>query len=289
MYLYMDGAMDNSDYSLSEDKQYFNSALAKWNARDYRSALSDCNNALAINNLHGQSIRLKGMLHYSLGELEEARESYLKTIELDDACLEDFFDLGKIENSLGEFKASAVHLLEAIAINSMRKGDSSESFDLDMFAKSSYYLSNSFLNLGEYTLGIKIYEACIDKWDLNTDESSRFNAEFLRLAACLYSGNKDGEKAKAAISRALSLNPSSGKIWYDSGVIKRESGDLEGAIEDFEKSHKLDPSLNSAGHNIGSIYFDLGNNEEACKYWKIGADLGNQSSKALWQKHCSND
>ena len=61
----MDGAMDNSDYSLSEDKQYFNSALAKWNARDYRSALSDCNNNWS-SITHGQSIRLKGMLHYSL-------------------------------------------------------------------------------------------------------------------------------------------------------------------------------------------------------------------------------
>ena len=285
----MVGAMDNSEYSLSEDKKYFNSALAKWNAGDYIGALSDCNKALSINSLHGQSIRLKGMLHYSIGELKEARESYLKTIELDDACLEDFFDLGKIENSLGEFEASAVHLLEAIAINSMREGGSSESFDLVMFARSSYYLCNSYLNIGENKLGIKIYEACIDKWDFDADGSSEFNAEFFRLAACLYSENKDADKAKEIIVRALALNPSSATIWYDSGVIKRESGDLNGAIEDFEKSRRINPSLNSSAHNIGSIYFDLGNNEKACEYWKIGASLGNQNSQALIEKHCSDE
>ena len=68
------------------------------------------------------------MLHYSLGELQEAREFYLKTIELDDACLEDFYDLGKVENSLGEFESSTVHLLKAIAINSPRDEDSAEVF-----------------------------------------------------------------------------------------------------------------------------------------------------------------
>lgn len=289
MSLVMVGAMDNSDYSPSEDKKYFNSALEKWNAGDYRSALSDCNQALAINGLHGKSIRLKGMLHYSLGELEEAREFYLKTIELEDACLEDFFDLGKIENSLGEFEASAIHLLQAIAINSQREEDSEESLDLVMLARSSYYLCNSFLNVGEYELGIKIYEECIDKWNLNRDGSSEFNAEFLRLAACLYSHNKDGDKAKEIIVRALALNPSSATIWYDSGVIKREAGDLDGAIEDFKKSRRINPSLNSSAHNIGSIYFDLGKNEKVCEYWKIGASLGNQNSQALIEKHCSDE
>lgn len=274
----------NIDY-----RDYFNTALSEWKAGDLRSALRNCNKALEINSIHGQSIRLKGLLHYSLGELKQAREIYLKTIELEVTYVEDFFDLGKIENSLGEFEASATHLLQAIAINVQREEDSSESIDLAMFAKSSYYLANSFLNLGEYRLGINAYEKCFGMWDWNEEEYSKFNAEFLRLAACLYSGNKDSEKAQAAITSAQSLDPTSAKIWYDSGVIKRELSDLEGAIRDFEKSYEINPSLNSASHNIGSIYFDLGNNEKACEYWKIGASLGNQNSQVLLEKHCSDE
>ena len=118
---------------------------------------------------------------------------------------------------------------------------------------------------------------------------SEFNAEFLRLAACLYSHNKDGDKAKEIIVRALALNPSSATVWYDSGVIKREAGDLNGAIDDFEKSYEIDPSFNSAIHNIGSLYFELGKNKKACKYWKIGADQGNQNSQTLLERHCSDE
>ncbi|WP_244272444.1 tetratricopeptide repeat protein [Synechococcus sp. N5] len=270
-------------------REYFNTALSEWKAGDLRSALSNCNKALEINNSHGQSIRLKGLLHYSLGELKQARKIYLKTIELEETYVEDFFDLGKIENSLGEFEASTTHLLQAIAINMQKRDDSNESFDLAMLAKSSYYLANSFLNLGEYKLGINAYEKCLDMWDWSEEEYSKFNAEFLRLAACLYSGNKDSEKAQEAITRAQSLDPTSAEIWYDSGVIKRESGDLEGAIRDFKKSYEINPSLNSAAHNIGSIYFDLGNNKKACEYWTIGASLGNQNSQALIEKHCSDE
>ena len=273
--------MDLADWQL-----YFNAALEKWNTGDHAGSLADCETALRLKPDHDKSIRLKGMLHYSLGELEDARVAYLKTIELEDADLYDYFDLGKIENKLGIHESAAIHLGNAIKINLQMRADQAESFDWSIFRQSSYYLANSFFNLEEYECGILVFAKWCDVHDASEDVSPYFEAEFLRLAACLYDGSGDKESAMEVINRALDLDQSSAEIWYDRGVIKRDSGDLDGAIDDFKKAFDLNPSFGMAVHNIGSICFDRGEQEDACRYWGIGARLGHGNSKALYEKYC---
>ena len=273
--------MDLADWQL-----YFNAALEKWNTGDHAGSLADCETALRLKPDHDKSIRLKGMLHYSLGELEDARVAYLKTIELEDADLYDYFDLGKIENKLGIHESAAIHLGNAIKINLQMRADQAESFDWSIFRQSSYYLANSFFNLEEYECGILVFTKWCDVHDASEDMGPFFEAEFLRLAACLYDGSGDKESAMEVINRALDLDQLASEIWYDRGVIKRDSGDLDGAIDDFKKAFDLNPSFGMAVHNIGSICFDRGEQEDACRYWGIGARLGHGNSKALYEKYC---
>jgi len=272
---------------LSDWQLYFNSALKKWNAGDHHGSMADCEMALRINPNHSQSIRLRGVLLYSLGELTDARVAYLETIELEDSCLYDFFDLGKIENKLGMHESAAIHLGKAIKINLQMRADQAESFDWSIFRQSSYYLANSFFNLEEYECGILAFTKWYDMHDGSEDIGPFCEAEFLRLAACLYDGSGDKERATEVINRALDLDQSSAEIWYDRGVIKRDSGDLDGAVDDFKKAFDLNPAFGMAVHNIGSICFDRGEQEEACRYWSIGADLGHLNSRTARDQYCS--
>ena len=264
----------------------FNSALYKWNEGDYDGALIDCESALRINPEHNKSIRLRGAVLYSLGELDEARSAYLKTVELDDVCLEDYFDLGRLENRLGLHESARTHLLCAIAINFKMREDNPESFDWDIYDRSSYYLANSFFNLESYKSGIRVFSKWREMHENGESGHPSFDAEFLRTAACLYDGLGEKETALNSISRALLLDPSSPEIWYDSGVIKRDSGNTRGAVDDFRRAFELNPSFGSAVHNIGSIYFDLGDMEKACHYWVIGANLGHANSQMAREKYC---
>ena len=274
--------MDLADWQL-----HFNSALEKWKAGNHHGSMADCQKALQINPNHSQSIRLKGILHYSLGDLADARMAYLKTIELEDADLYDYFDLGKIENKLGMHESAAVHLGNSIKINLQKRADQTESFDWSIFRQSSYYLANSFFNLEEYESGIIVFDKWRDMHDGSEDVGPLFEAEFLRLAACLYDGSGERKRAIEVINRALDLDQSSAEIWYDRGVIKRDSGDLDGAIDDFKKAVELNPSFGMAVHNIGSICFDRGDQEEACRYWSIGSDLGHLNSSISRNRYCS--
>ena len=264
----------------------FNSALYKWNEGDYAGGLIDCESALELNPEHNKSIRLRGVLLYSLGELDEARSAYLMTIELDDACLEDYFDLGRLENKLGLHESAATHLLSAIAVNFKMREDNHESFDWDIFDRSSYYLANSFFNLESYRSGISIFTKWRELHENGESGHPNFDAEFLRIAACLYDGLGEKEAALDLISRALVLDPSSPEIWYDSGVINRDSGNNRGAVDDFRRAFELNPAFGSAVHNIGSIYFDLGDMEKACHYWGIGANLGHANSQTIRERYC---
>ena len=273
--------MNLKDYQVN-----FNNALEKWNNGDLDGALIECENALKLNSEFSKAIRLKAWIHYRLAQLIEAREFYIKLIRLKQAELTDFYDIGKIENSLGEHEQAVLYLAYCLSINSPATGDLYAPFDAEIFAKSSYYLANSFYNLEDHEKANKICQDWMNYWDLSEAKYAEFNAEFLRLTACTYDALGNSDIALKTINNALRLNSKSSKIYYDCGVIKRDSGDLQGALNDFKKSFELDPRFGSAIHNIGSIYFDKGETKKACEYWQIGSKLGNENSKLLLDRHC---
>jgi tetratricopeptide (TPR) repeat protein len=94
-------------------------------------------------------------------------------------------------------------------------------------------------------------------------------------------------KAIEAISTAIDLDPDSQYYRFNRGVLKRKSADHQGDIEDFTKAFEIDPSFAEAVYEIGSIYFDIGDSEKACKNWKIGSELEHANSQILLNKHCN--
>ena len=273
--------------NLEDHQIHFNNALKKWNDRDLRGALIECENALGLNSEFPKAIRLKAWIHYRLTQLNEAKAAYIKLIRLKKAELTDFYDMGKIENILGEHEQAILYLEYCMSINSPAVEDLYAPFDAWIFAKSSYYLANSLYNLEEHQKASQVCQDWINYWDISEATYTEFNAEFLRLSACIYDELGDRQIAFKTISKALELNSKCSKIYYDSGVIKRGCGDIRGALIDFKKSFELEPSFMSAVHNIGSIYLELGEVTLACEYWKKGSKLGNVNSKTQLEKHCS--
>jgi tetratricopeptide (TPR) repeat protein len=266
----------NCDACREKHYYYYNRAYTKTLKEDLEGALLDCDLALGIAPEYFRPIRLKAKTYYQLGDLCSAKEAYLRIIGLDNADMIDYQELGSIENKLDLFESAAEYLEQS---NQMNKSPSGDPTDPETFLKSSYYLAHSLYRMGDYQKAITVTMECEKYCDLN--------AEFLRVLACAYDCNGDSEKALEVINRAITLDDSTAEIWYDRGVIRRDSGNLEGAVEDFKKAIEINPSFTSAYHNIGSIAWrDMGDREMGCSYWKKAADLGDEDSKELHTRNC---
>lgn len=266
----------NCDACTDKHYYYYNRAFAKHLKEDLAGALEDCDLAHRVYPNYIKPIRLKAKTHFQLGALRLAKEWYVKILDRHGEDFYDWNELGTIQNKLDNHESAVGCLRQSIRLN---LGNEQSPSDSDVLTKSSYYLSHSFYRLGEYQDAVTVALEC--------EQYCILNAEYLRVLACVYDEMGDSAMALETINRAITLDDSSAEIWYDRGVIRRDIGDLEGALEDFKKAIAINPSFTSAYHNIGSIaWYDLGNREMGCSYWKKAADLGDESSKDLYTKNC---
>ena len=267
--------IENPDFNQKE-WCYFNRAYAEFYKGNFSNALGDCNSALEIDPDYTSASRMRAKIYYQLGEHIKARADYLEVANQGEASFVDFQELGTVEHMLGNHNAAITYLESSLSKN--RSKDHAHPLSKEAFIGASYYLSASHYSLENYEDSLGVSRKCEEYHDLS--------AEYLRLISCVYDDSGDSEKAIETINRALALDNTIPGIWYDRGVIRRDSGDLEGAIADFKQAFALDPSFTSACHNIGSINMDIGNMTQACHYWRMASDLGDQGSKRLVDEYC---
>lgn len=283
----------NTDHTRNTPEYYFNSAHEKYESGHYEDALDDCISALKIDSKHVKAMRLKGYLYLSLRQQDAARESFLDLINNNkDLLARDFLDLGSVEVALTQYKSASEHLSKAIEGN-IDKGLSSSPSELQAldsweFSRAVYKLILSCYELGHYQSALEI----LSKWEktneLNSSNKmhrSKHGAPHYVLVAEIYDAMLNPVMAIEAISKAIYLDPESQYYRFNRGFLKRKSKDYQSAINDFAKAFEIDPSFAEAVYEIGSIYFDLGDCEQAYKYWKIGSDLGDVNSQTLLDKH----
>ena len=75
--------------------------------------------------------------------------------------------------------------------------------------------------------------------------------------------NKDPAKAVKMSNKALETFPDNSMYLERNGYLKWKAGDLDSALQSTIKAIELKPDLIDAHINLGSIYQDLGNLDEA--------------------------
>lgn len=107
--------------------------------------------------------------------------------------------------------------------------------------------------------------ACIEQGDLEEGlEAFRAIANanpeipevFNNLGAiCAAMGRHD--EAETAFGRAVELTPDAANPWYNRGLMRFETGNNLGALEDFRQAHTLDPTDPEFLNNLGVVHFQL--------------------------------
>ena len=78
------------------------------------------------------------------------------------------------------------------------------------------------------------------------------------------------------------------KEYYDSGNLKANQNDFEGAIEDYTKAIELNPDYDYFYTNRGVSKENLGDLKGACADWKEAARLGDKYYAAKWVRNQCN-
>ncbi|HUL43331.1 MAG TPA: tetratricopeptide repeat protein [Bacteroidota bacterium] len=90
--------------------------------------------------------------------------------------------------------------------------------------------------------------------------------------------------AKTYYERAISLDPTLDHAYNNLGSICAQEGDRERAIELFNQAIELDSTYSDAYYNLGSVYEDQGDKKKAMEFKKRAARLGNAAAQTVLQQ-----
>ena len=91
----------------------------------------------------------------------------------------------------------------------------------------------------------------------------------------------DLQGAITDFNKAIEINPQDAYAYYNRGIAKEKSGDYQGAIADLNKAIEINPQYANAYNNRGIAKRKLGDDRGGCVDYKKAASLGNQGT-AQW-------
>jgi cytochrome c-type biogenesis protein CcmH/NrfG len=97
-----------------------------------------------------------------------------------------------------------------------------------------------------------------------------------------YFDTRQPQKAVEAYGRALELKPDDPDVMTDQGVMYRDLGQFEKAVQNFEQANRIDPKHVQSLFNLGVVHaHDLGQPKKAEEAWRKVIELAPQSPQAI--------
>src|SRR5947199_7166643 len=131
--------------------------------------------------------------------------------------------------------------------------------------------------LGEAELAKKDWPDAEAEFKKSLDLNPNFDQAMTGLSRALLYQNKD-EEAKQWARNALKYNPQNYRAWYELGFIEAKA-DKETAIADYEKAVAIQGNFAPLRRDLGLLYFQQQNYDEAVKPLTNATELGNEESQ----------
>jgi len=161
----------------------------------------------------------QGIIYYLSNQLNEAERCFTKAIEINSQSYDAFCSRGLVYHLLGKYQ-SAISDLE----NAMRLGPITTDLLLN--------IGNSLIELENFPDAVVTLKKAI------THDSK--NGPAYSSLALAFDGVGEMESALKASSAGINLEPNSAKQYFNRGVIFHQNGDLNLAIEMYDKALSLD-------------------------------------------------
>lgn len=293
-------ALSYYDSSIFRDPQQieviFSRAITKEYLEDYEGAISDYVAVEYLNPDYTEAILSKAILRYQIKQFEFAYEDFKKLQGLEDLSLQtNAIFYGQKVSEGGVSKIGTMENMDATILNYLglcAEGMENHSRAIQHFNKaitsnpssSDLYVNRaiSYYSVGNKNTAIRdlktaLYydpdnelakinlarveggkepKAAIDMYDKvlsNNPEYAEAYAE--RGIAKLISGDLDG--ALEDYNSAIELEKKEYMLWLNRGIIKEKLTDFQGAISDLEQSVALHSANDEAYFHLGNIYSKL--------------------------------
>ena len=198
---------------------------------DWKSAIADYSNVLAIDPQSSVAHNARGDARQSNDDLDGAIKDYTQALSIDPQMAAAF-------NGRGNAKAGKADLEGAIA-------DFTEALRIDPTMAVAYDSRGN-----AKTAKVDLDGAIADFTQAITIDPSLASAYSDRGFARQANGNLDG--AISDYTQALALKPKTAVAYYNRGLARQSQGNLEAAIVDFDRALAFDPKIAGAYYNRGN-------------------------------------
>jgi len=235
---------------------YFYLGNAKYDLGDKQGAITDYNQAIAINPQLAEPYYNRGVAKSDLGDKQGAMADYTQAIAINPQEAQFYYNLGSAKSGLGDKQGAIADYTQAIAIN-------------PQYAGAHYNRGNIKRVLGDNQGAIADYTQAIA---INPQYGAAYNNRGLVKSDL---GDKQG--AIADYTQAIAINPQYAVSYNNRGNDKYDLGDKQGAIADYNQAIAINPQEAQFYYNRGSAKSDLGDKQGACVDYKKAISMGDQS------------
>ncbi|MBU2915895.1 MULTISPECIES: tetratricopeptide repeat protein [Reichenbachiella] len=242
-----------------------------------------------------QALAMTGDLYFNLGQVEEAREYYLRTIAVDASNFNVWQNILNLDMDMQDYQAVIKHTNEALeifpnqaslyyyngtahlisknyeaAIKSFNAGKVYAARDANMNSLFNGQLGDAYNSIGDHKNSDASYEAAL-KAKPDNDHVLNNYSYFLSLR------KKDLEKAKTMSSKLVKDYPGNPTYLDTHAWVLYMMEDYDGAVRYLKEAMKYDASGVIIEH-YGDALFQSGDIDEAVTQWKRARDLVDDTS-----------
>jgi tetratricopeptide (TPR) repeat protein len=253
-----------TDYVPGEARAWYNRGLSYVRIQNYDAAIADFSKA--IDRGFSKALVNRGGAYIKTAGYGKALDDLNKAIQIDPA------------NELAYYNRGGAYLL-------LKKYDSAVA-DFNHALKLNPANQNALLNRNkaERLLHPEADSGSMIQ-NVASDTRSGNDLSFYNLA------NQMAEKGKYELaihyySQAIGQNPKLEEAYINRGNCFAAIKEYKKAISDYSIVLGINPSSAIMLNNIATSYFNLGNKDKACEYWKKGMMLNNRESAEAFKKHC---
>jgi tetratricopeptide (TPR) repeat protein len=258
------------------------------------SARTRLEKAVKLNPSFTEGFGLLAAIYDKQRDYPGAIEAYQKVAALDSSRADAFLGLGSVLKRTSKYQEAAAALEKAIALNINTKevffelGDTYEAMQDWAKAADAYekYLAakpevtwNGYLKLGICRVRLQQYDAAIAAF-LAAQKGQPKDLKVNFSLAEAYEKAGQLEKAEEVYNNLAQINPAEARSYYTQALrIYNGAGKFDKAIGPAKKIVELEPKNEMNVYNLGLMYFQLKNYNEAIAAFKqclaIKADVPN--------------
>lgn len=270
----------------SPSQSEINLILNKFNLRDFKEVEKLSKELTDKFPNHPFGWKALGIALKQRGNLREALEINLKTLEIDPKDAENYYNIGNTYKELGMPIKSEKYYKDALKINSkyfqalnnlgaiykeLGKLEDSENCYRKAIELNPNYVE-AYNNLGVTLKELGNLEESQQNYQKAIELNPNYTEAYNNLGITLRElGNLD--ESEKIYKKIIKIKPKYFEAYSNLGITLREQGRLEESKLNFETVLKLKPDNAEGYYNLGVVLRDLGRLEESEEYYKKAIEL----------------